>query len=340
MKVCQILAGDEEGGLEKHFEELCNKMAQTHEVHVIAHEKYRERFAENIVFHALDLSKGRRNLLVLYRLKRTIDAIGPDIVHAHANKAADMTARIRKFLKPSVRTVATLHSKKRRLKAFEMFDHVIGVSHEVLRTLKNPRKSVVYNGIGIGKEEWEPQVLSEFGIKDAFVVCAIGRLEAVKNFSLLIRSVRNLDVTLLIIGEGSEEKKLRTLVKELCLEERVIFTGFRKDAKRLLANSDLCAISSDREGFSYVMAEALLLRVPVVSTDVGDMRRILPAGYVVGVKDEEALAEKIARAKTHYDDLMKAYGPSFRFAEEHFTLDAMVSGTMEVYDEVIREKRV
>jgi len=65
MRICQILAGDEEGGLEKHFEELCNKIAQTEEVHVIAHEKYRERFASNVVFHALDLSRGRKNLVIL-----------------------------------------------------------------------------------------------------------------------------------------------------------------------------------------------------------------------------------------------------------------------------------
>ena len=53
MRICQILAGDEEGGLEKHFEELCNRLSSYHEIHVIAHEKYRNRFDPKIIFHTL-----------------------------------------------------------------------------------------------------------------------------------------------------------------------------------------------------------------------------------------------------------------------------------------------
>ena len=336
MRICQILAGDEEGGLEKHFEELCNKIAQTEEVHVIAHEKYRERFASNVVFHALDLSRGRKNLVILYKLRQIINHIAPDILHAHANKAVDMVANIKYFLNPSIKLVATLHSKKRKLKSFEKFDYVIGVSHEVLKALKNPHQSVVYNGISLTTKEQNPQYLSRFGIQDKFVICSVGRLESVKNFSLLIRAVRDLDVKLLIVGEGSEEKKLKSTVAELALEEKVIFTGFRKDVQNLLAHSDLCVISSDREGFSYVMAEALLLETPVISTDVGDMKRILPECCVVPIGDERKLAMQIAYAREHYGDLLEVYRQSFHFASEHFTLDAMVSGTLEVYDKVIR----
>jgi glycosyltransferase involved in cell wall biosynthesis len=336
MRICQILAGDEEGGLEKHFEELCNKIAQTEEVHVIAHEKYRERFASNVVFHALDLSRGRKNLVILYKLRQIINHIAPDIVHAHANKAVDMVANIKYFLKPSIKMVATLHSKKRKLKSFEKFDYVIGVSHEVLKALKNPHQSVVYNGISLTTKERNPQYLSQFGIQDEFVVCSVGRLESVKNFSLLIRAVRDLDVKLLIVGEGSEEKKLKSTVAALALEEKVIFTGFRKDVQNLLAHSDLCVISSDREGFSYVMAEALLLGTPVVSTDVGDMKRILPLSCVVPVNDVKSLSLKIHFTQEHYTDVLEEYKPSFRFAIEHFTLDAMVTGTLEVYNKVMK----
>ncbi|HSR73765.1 MAG TPA: glycosyltransferase, partial [Sulfurovum sp.] len=223
MRICQILAGDEEGGLEKHFEELCNRLASYHEIHVIAHEKYRKRFDPKIIFHALDLSKGRRNLFVLYKLRKIINHIDPDILHAHANKAVDMIASIRRFLHPSIKLIATLHSKKRNLKGFERFDHVIGVSYEVLKDLKNPHQSVVYNGIELTYIEKDPKYLSQFGIKDEFVISAVGRLEKVKNFPLLIRAIQDLDVKLLIVGEGSEAGSLKHLVKELGVENKVIF---------------------------------------------------------------------------------------------------------------------
>ena len=337
MKICQILAGDEEGGLEKHFEELCNRISEHHEVHIIAHEKYRERFVQNIVFHALDLSKGRKNPFILYKLRQIINYIDPAILHAHANKAVEMVGNIKSFLNTSPKLVATLHSKKRKLNSFEKFDHVIGVSHEVLKALNSPYQSVIYNGISLITKERDSQYLFQFGIQDAFVLCAVGRLESVKNFSLLIHAVKVLDVKLLIVGEGSEEKKLKMLTKELCLEDKIIFTGLRGDVQELMINSDLCVITSDREGFSYVMAEALLLKTPVISTDVGDMKKILPRHFVIPVNDEKILSSKIHFIQKHYTDVLEQYEQSFRFAAEHFTLDAMVAGTLEVYDKVMRQ---
>lgn len=337
MRICQVLAGDEEGGLEKHFEELCNRLVSYHEIHVIAHEKYRKRFDPKIIFHALDLSKGRKNLVTLYKLRKIINDIHPDMLHAHANKAVDMIASIKRFLHPSIRSIATLHSKKRNLKGFERFDHVIGVSHEVLKDLKNPHQSVVYNGIELTHIEKDPNYLTQFGVEDGFVICAVGRLEKVKNFSLLIRAVKDLDVKLIIVGEGSEKELLANLVKEIGVEEKVIFTGFRKDALKIIANAKICAISSEREGFPYIMIEALLLRIPVVSTDVSDMKKILPKGFVVPVNDEEKMTDSLRFMKEHYQDTLESYEQSFKFAAERFTLEAMVKQVLSVYNKVLEK---
>lgn len=334
MRICQILAGDEEGGLEKHFEELCNRLVSCHEIHVIAHEKYRKRFDPKIIFHALDLSKGRRNLVILYKLRKIINDIHPDILHAHANKAVGMIVSIKHFLHPSIKIIATLHSKKRNLKGFERFDHVIGVSHEVLKDLKNPHQSVIYNGIELTHIEKDPKYLSQFGIKDEFVISAVGRLEKVKNFPLLIRAIKDLDVKLIIVGEGSEAESLKHLVKELGIEDKVVFTGFREDVLNIIVNSDICAISSEREGFSYVMAEALLLSIPVVSTDVGDMKKILPNAFVVPVNDEKNLTDTLRFMQKNYQSVLEKYEQSFHFAAEHFTLDAMVKQVLNSYDKV------
>ncbi len=336
MRICQVLGGDEEGGLEKHFAELCNQLSRYEEVHVIAHEKYRARLDQNIIFHAVDLSKGRRNFLVLYRLFRLINEINPDILHAHANKAVEMIRFVKRLLHPSIKLIATLHSKKRNLKSFEIFDHVIGVSHEVLKELKNPHQSVVYNGIDIAVPKRDSHFLEQFGIKDEFVVCAVGRLEKVKNFPLLIRAIRDLDVKLVIVGEGSQETYLRDLVKEIHIEYKVVFTGFRKDVLEIVAHSNLCVISSQREGFPYVVVEALLLHIPVVSTDVSDMKEILPSLYIVPLDDEKYLTSRIDFVKTHYNEVLKEYQEVFRFCEKKFTLATMRQETLSVYQEVLR----
>ncbi len=338
MKICHILAGNEEGGLENHVEMLCNALVQKkeYEIHLIAHEKYRDRFDSKVQFHALDLSKGRKNPLLLLNLWRTIRQIDPDIIHAHANKAVAMIATLRPFLPKKIKRVATLHSQKRNLKSFETFDYVIGVSRSVIAPLKMQAKSVVYNGIAIPEIDENPDYLKAFGIDGGFVLCAVGRLERVKNFELLLHAIKALDVTLLLVGDGSQKEKLQALAERLQIEHKVRFTGFRDDVPALLYHSDLCVISSQREGFSYVMAEALLLERPVVSTDVADMKYILPKGCVVPCDDVQKLAAQIAYVQSHYERVIESYQNAFAFAKTHFTLEAMVTGTQKVYDEVGR----
>ncbi len=337
MKICHILAGNEEGGLENHVEMLCNALAKEkkNEIHLIAHEKYRDRFDAKVHFHALDLSKGRKNPLLLLHLWRTIKHIDPDIVHAHANKAAAMIATLRRFLPQEIKRVATLHSQKKNLSSFETFDHVIGVSRSVIAPLKMQAKSVVYNGISLPEIDKSPDYLQAFGIDGGFVLCAVGRLEKVKNFELLLHAIKDLDVTLLLVGEGSRKEKLQALAETLQIAHKVRFAGFRSDVPAMLYHSDLCVISSQREGFSYVMAEALLLERPVVSTDVADMKYILPQECVVPCDDVQKLAAQIAYVQSHYETVLESYQNAFAFAKTHFRLEAMVIGTQKVYDEVL-----
>lgn len=336
MKILQIMAGNEEGGLEQHFEMLCNRLSVDHEVYVIAHEKYRNRFVPEVGFYPLDLSKGRRNPLLLYRLYHLIREINPQILHAHANKAVTMVAAISRFLPQHMKRIATLHSQKRSLKRYEVFDHVIGVSQRVIEPLHTVSKSVVYNGIDLPEVRYDPDYLKDLGVSDrSFVLCAIGRMEKVKNFEMLLHAIKGLDVLLLLVGEGSQRTSLEAVAKHLGVDGQVRFTGYRDDVPKLLRHSDLCVISSDREGFSYVMAEALLLEKPVVSTDVGDMCRILPQSCVVPRGDTAALHTKIAEVQSHYQEVLEQFEGSFAFARTHFTLSAMVRGVEEVYNKVM-----
>ncbi|MFH4377113.1 glycosyltransferase, partial [Acinetobacter baumannii] len=78
MHICMVMAGDEEGGLEKHVVELANGLAQAgQKVTLIAHEKYAERVS-GVEFKALDLSKSRKNPILLWQLYQTIKATHAD----------------------------------------------------------------------------------------------------------------------------------------------------------------------------------------------------------------------------------------------------------------------
>lgn len=124
------------------------------------------------------------------------------------------------------------------------------------------------------------------------------RLNPQKNLSLMIRAVADvissgINCTLDIYGEGPLRKQLQEEIIELGLENNVFLRGFYKDIHRKIAESTAFIISSDYEGISNSMLEALAIGTPVIATDcpVGGARQFIESGkngilVPVGNKDE------------------------------------------------------
>lgn len=340
LAICQILAGDEEGGLEKHVVELSNALARHgHRVTVIAHEKYRDRFSPAVVFEAQDLSRGRNNPWALWRLRQAIVRHAPAVVHAHANKAAAMVSRVLPFLR--VASVATLHSTKRSTRMFRRFDHVIAVSRTAVRHLNHPAVTIVHNGIASPpRVDIDTEALrAQLGVPaGAPVVLAIGRAVPVKGFDLLIGAWQGIDAHLLIAGEGPDLPALQRQAAALGLTDRVHLLGQRRDIFPLLALASFLVISSRWEGCPYTLIEALLAGHPVVSTAVGPVPDWLPDRWVVPVEDVPALHGALVSAIRLGDSLAGDFQAAFRMAQDELTLDAMVDRTVAVYRDVLARR--
>ncbi|WP_306692290.1 glycosyltransferase [Bacillus cereus] len=107
-------------------------------------------------------------------------------------------------------------------------------------------------------------------------ICSVGRLVKEKGFDRLIKTYAILrkkdkikDFKLVIIGSGYEENKLKQLAVDLGIGEDVIFIPFVENSYKYIKNSEFFISSSRVEGYSLVVAEAILLEVPVVSTRTG-----------------------------------------------------------------------
>jgi glycosyltransferase involved in cell wall biosynthesis len=337
MRVCQVLAGDEDGGLEKHTIELSKALrAKGMDVTVVAHKKFKDDFG-NINFIEADLTQGRHNLFILWKLYNILKSGNFDIIHAQANKATAMVVRLKPFL--SSKIVATLHGYKRDLKAFKKADFVITVSDRIGGKLDINNKRTVYNGIKI--EDIDSIDLHQmFSIpRDQFILCGVGRLVEAKGFDLLVESMQyaDQDICLLLIGDGQEKEKLENLSKKLNIKNRIIFAGNIENrlTERIIKSSDLLAISSRREGFSYVFAESLLLDTPIISTDVADIKKFITEKYISPF-DPKALAGKINDFRANYSQEIFAYQEIFNNAKHIFTIENMVIQTMKIYQEALR----
>ena len=136
---------------------------------------------------------------------------------------------------------------------------------------------------------------------DAPCVGVVARLVAQKRIDRLLDSVGRLpaEVHCIVAGEGPLRDALRRQAAALGIAGRVHFLGHRADVADVLGALDVFVLSSDREGMSNAMLEALAAEVPVVSTRVSGAEEALRCGAdgiapgVVVDFDAAALADAV-----------------------------------------------
>ncbi len=130
------------------------------------------------------------------------------------------------------------------------------------------------------------------------IVGTLAGLRPVKHLPRLIRAVAPLPphVKLVIVGEGPERDAILAEAKRLGMTDRLVMPGFLPAPHRYVGHFDIFALSSDSEQFPISLVEAMAAGLPVVSTDVGDVRNIVSAPnlpFIVPATDEAALSSAL-----------------------------------------------
>ena len=342
MKIVQILASSGGiGGLEQHTFNLCNQLALSEEVHVITHPCYAEYFNSAVHFHAVDMARSRWNWRLLWRLKRLVTVIQPDIIHAQAGKASELIANIKMlFGCGQAKIICTIHGTKKNKKAYLKGDAVIAVSKALADGIPEEKAHIIYNGVYRQpesliheKKQLKQSIDLEFPDLDSNkkVVMCIGRLAPVKNIALLIQAMQGINANLWIVGEGVLHSTLEAQVQQLQLHDQVAFLGFRTDVGRLIQLADVVALSSDREGFPLVMVEALQANKVMASTKVNGVIEWLPDAYLSEIGDVQDLHRAIQQALAESAQL--DFQHLFLRAKAELTVEAMAAQTLQVYQQ-------
>jgi len=134
------------------------------------------------------------------------------------------------------------------------------------------------------------------------IILYVGRLHPIKGVKYLVKAmsiIKNYEnnVKLIIIGDGEQRNYLLQLVKELNLENHIIFTGKipHHEIPIYLKAADVFILPSLREGFSLVTLEAMAAGLPVIATRVGIVPEIIKDGengFIVEPMNSYQIAEK------------------------------------------------
>jgi glycosyltransferase involved in cell wall biosynthesis len=159
----------------------------------------------------------------------------------------------------------------------------------------------------------------------------LGGLRPEKNLARLLRIAAMLPAALpwrlVIAGDGSERAALERQARERGLSERVVFTGFVDRPGSLLGELDVFVLTSDTEQMPLCVLEAMALGLPVLTTDVGDLRIVLPPesrdGCLFARHDEAGFAERL-EALLAAPDECRRLGALNRAKAADFASDIMI----------------
>lgn len=330
-----MMASGGDGGLEKHFVDLCNGLADYgHEVCAICLPKYAKLLSDKVTHIPMDLTGSRHNPITKIALFNKLKAIGADIIHAQANKAAQILAPSLPWL--NARSLVTIHNIKSDLNFTRKFDLTIGVSKGVLEKLpKTANSMVIYNGLHQDHTNANNKALPDDLDTTQPILLSVGRLVPAKGFDLLIEACHDLPCNLLIAGDGPEKAKLEAMLKSFGKKNNTWLLGHREDIPGLMNKADMVVISSRKEGFSYVFLEALLNQTPVISTDVPIPNEILPREYIADI-NAPAIRELISSSLQN-KGLLNDFQKLFAFAGQQLTFTEQLKKTLQAYQQVLNQ---
>lgn len=143
---------------------------------------------------------------------------------------------------------------------------------------------------------------------------------------------------LLLVGDGPEMGRTVQQVKELGLEQHVLFLGKRDNLSELYNISDIKLLMSEKEAFGLVLLEAMACGVPCIGTNIGGIPEIIESGkngYLVGLGDIEDAASRaigiLTDAKQH-ETLKKG---SLETVEQHFNSFKILEQYEAVYERLL-----
>lgn len=179
--------------------------------------------------------------------------------------------------------------------------------------------------------------------RERTVFGAVGRLSDEKGFDHLIRAAHQLvregnDIEVVIVGEGDAERKLRGLIGELALDDRVRLVGYRADTRPLYEAMDVFVLSSLREGLPNVVLEAMAMEVPVIATEIAGVPRVVQDGHnglLVTAGSVDALADAMRRLHENPDERLRLAAAGRQTVIDKYSFSNRMEKIRAIYDDLL-----
>lgn len=231
-------------------------------------------------------------------------------------------------------------------------DKIIVVSESIKEELVSDlgipgdKIAVVYNGVDLDEFHVLDQKNVEnekkkFGFfKGSKIIGYDGRLHEEKGLNILIDAFyqvsRRFDhLYLLLLGDGSERKKLELQVSRLGIEKKVLFLGYREDVPLFLNLIDIFVLPSiARESFGISIIEAMACGKVVIASNLGGIPEIISNeadGLLFNPGSEKELADLLSKALSDDAMVKEMEGKALKKVKKYFSVDVMINKLEEIF---------
>lgn len=359
-KLLYILTQSEWGGAQKYVYDLVDNLPKDSFTITVASgqsassELRNKLTARHIATHPLKAVQRSinplRDIAAIIEIYRLCKKLQPDIIHLNSSKVS-IVGSIAAKLAGVPRIIYTAHgwvfNEPNRwyknlfylLAEFltaRLKDDIICVSEfdrqTAIKKYLLPKRSLVtiHNGINVNALEFYDtrtarEILSE-KIKHELphnlkIIGTIGNLYETKGHRYLIEAMKDVpDALCIIIGEGPQRESLEQLLRKLQLTERVLLPGGIPNAYQFLKAFDTFVLPSVKEGFPYIILEAVAAHIPLVATRVGGIPELLPREFLINPGDTNALITSLTKTQQH---------PSI--SKDAISLSTMIQKTQLLY---------
>lgn len=311
----------------------------------------RELETRGIIHHKIQDIDSKNPLTVLklilsiYQIIKTNEIT---LVHTHHRMAA-FYIRLLKLINPKLVHVYTAHNvfqDKLSLYRFSLKNaYSIAVGQAVNKNLKDDvgvtDSKVIYNGVILKQSNRQVDEIMEF---DGIKLGCIARLSEQKGLTYLIDAISLIvddKLHLFIVGDGELRAELENKAKELNLEDKITFLGYRQDIVECINSFDFCVLPSVFEGFGLVAIEAFMAGKTMVATDIPGLNEVVTKenGVLVPAKDAKALAAAIESLATDSILRTRLALQAKKDYEEKFSYPLFLENYRKFYQELMGDSK-
>ena len=185
-------------------------------------------------------------------------------------------------------------------------------------------------------------LLKQYGVTDdEILISFVGRLDSSKDPELLMASFMELllkrnDVRLVLIGDGVLRSRLEKIVNDSGLVDKVLFMGFKSAAEvaAILQVSDVFSLTSAYEGMPIALTEAMSCGLPVVTTDVGEVRRLVKPGVNGEICESRSPIDFAAHMNTVCENLSSYSGMPCTESAKPYSPELVFKKVYEKYEQI------